>query len=88
MDSNPNIVKPLEPIKTKSGMSKKLNSTGHNPARDSFRMGGEYQGCQVLLLQPLVDLLHRESITASSLKVGEIIGVPDENLSGIRPKAS
>ena len=77
MDSNPNIVKPLEPIKTKSGMSKKLIIPlaiillGIVSGWGISRMSGSSITTSGRLTSP-------ESITASSLKVGEIIGVPDE----------
>ena len=77
MDSNPNIVKPLEPIKTKSGMSKKLIIPlaiillGIVSGWGISRMSGSSVTTSGRLTSP-------ESITASNLKVGEIVGVPDE----------
>jgi len=77
MDSSPTLVKPLEPIKTKLGMSKQLiiplviilfgivSGWGISKiSRSSVTTSGR--------------LTSPESVTANSLKVGEIVGVPDE----------
>ena len=77
MDSIPTLVKPLEPIKTKSGMKKKLIISlaiillGIVSGWGISRMPGSSVTTSGRLTSP-------ESITANSLKVGEIVGVPDE----------
>ncbi|MBI5356292.1 hypothetical protein HZB78_01630 [Candidatus Collierbacteria bacterium] len=77
IDSNPSLVKPLEPVKSKSGMPKKLIiplviillgvASGWGISRKSSLINGTPN-----------QLTSPESITADSLKVGEIVGVPDE----------
>jgi hypothetical protein len=77
MDSNPTLVKPLEPIKTKSGMPKKLIIPlaiillGIVSGWGISRISGSSVTTSGRLTSP-------ESITAGNLKVGEIVGVPDE----------
>ena len=77
MDSNPTLVKPLEPIKTKLGMSKQLIIPlviilfGIVSGWGISKMSGSSVTTSGRLTSP-------ESITANSLKVGEIVGVPDE----------
>ena len=77
MDSSPTLVKPLEPIKTKLGMSKQLMIPlviilfGIVSGWGISRMSDFSVTTSGRLTSP-------ESITANSLKVGEIVGVPDE----------
>lgn len=77
IDSNQNLVKPLEPIKTKPGMTKKLIVPlviillGIASGWAISRKSGLSSGTSAKLTSP-------ESITANNLKVGEIVGVPDE----------
>jgi len=77
MDSSPTLVKPLEPIKTKLGMSKQLIIPlviilfGIVSGWGISKMSGSSVTTSGRLTSP-------ESITANSLKVGEIVGVPDE----------
>ena len=77
MDSSPTLVKPLEPIKTKLGMSKQLIIPlviilfGIVSGWGISKMSGSSVTTSGRLTSP-------ESITASNLKVGEIVGVPDE----------
>ena len=77
MDSIPTLVKPLEPIKTKLGMSKQLMIPlviilfGIVSGWGISRMSDFSVTTSGRLTSP-------ESITANNLKVGEIVGVPDE----------
>jgi hypothetical protein len=77
IDSSPTLVKPLEPIKTKSGMPKKLIIPlaiillGIVSGWGISRISGSSVTTSGRLTSP-------ESITAGNLKVGEIVGVPDE----------
>ena len=77
MDSIPTLVKPLEPIKTKLVMSKQLMIPlviilfGIVSGWGISKMPGSSVTTSGRLTSP-------ESITANSLKVGEIVGVPDE----------
>lgn len=76
IDPNPTLVKPLEPVKTKSGLSKKLIIPviillGVASGWGISRRSGLSAGTSGQLISP-------ESITASNLKAGEIVGVPDE----------
>jgi hypothetical protein len=77
INSNPTLVKPLEPIETKSGMPKKIIIPliivllGIASGWGLSRKSGLSAGTSSQLTSP-------ESITANNLKVGEIVGVPDE----------
>ncbi len=77
MDSSPGIVKPLEPAELKSARPKKLIFLiviillGIASGWGISRMSGSSVAISGQLTSP-------ESVTASSLKVGEIVGVPDE----------
>ena len=77
INSSPTLVKPLETIKTKSGMPKKLIIPlvvvllGVASGWGLSRKSGLPAGTSAQLTSP-------ESITANNLKIGEIVGVPDE----------
>lgn len=77
IDSSSSLVKPLEPVKLKSAGPKKLIIPiviillGIASGWGISRMSGSSTTTSGQLISP-------ESISASNLKVGEIVGVPDE----------